>query len=70
MINWHGPNLRDRLDIKVDHLLHRQSVISRDQRVAQWLKRRDLQIDSCAVILKGPVLSMAAECCFAGKLLC
>ena len=53
MINWHGPNLRDRLDIKVDHLLHRQSVISRDQRVAQWLKRRGLQIDNCAVILKG-----------------
>ena len=53
MSNWHGPNLRDRLDIKVDHLLHRQSVISRDQRVAQWLKQRGLQVDSCAVILKG-----------------
>ncbi|MBE9559290.1 MAG: DUF1853 family protein [Proteobacteria bacterium] len=53
MINWHGPNLCDRLDIKVDHLLHRQSVVSRDQRVAKWLKQRGLQIDCCTVILKG-----------------
>jgi len=53
MSSWHGPNLRDRLDIKVEHLLHRQSVITRDRRVAQWLKQRGIQIDECAVILKG-----------------
>lgn len=53
MSNWHGPNLRDRLDIKVEHLLHRQSVIARDRRVAQWLKQGGLHIDECAVILKG-----------------
>jgi len=53
MSHWHGPNLRDRLDIKVEHLLHRQSVITRDLRVAQWLKQRGIQIDKCAVILKG-----------------
>ena len=53
MSHWHGPNLRDRLDIKVEHLLHRQSVITRDQRVALWLKQRGLRIDACTVILKG-----------------
>ncbi len=53
MSHWHGPNLRDRLDLKVEHLLHRQSVITRDPRVIQWLKQRGIQIDGCAVILKG-----------------
>ena len=53
MSNWHGPNLRDRLDIKFRHLLDRQSVISRDQRVAKWLKVRGIRIDQCVVILKG-----------------
>ncbi|MBT8135185.1 MAG: DUF1853 family protein, partial [Gammaproteobacteria bacterium] len=53
MVNWHGPNLRDRLDIKFSHLQHRQSVISKDQRVAGWLKQRDICIDQCLVILKG-----------------
>lgn len=53
MSNWHGPNLRDRLDIKVQHLLQRQSVISRNLRVTQWLKQQGIHIDQCAVILKG-----------------
>jgi len=53
MCNWYGPNLRDRLDIKVEHLMHRQSVIGEDVRVAQWLKQRGVHIDACAVILKG-----------------
>ena len=53
MHNWHGPNLRDRLDIKVAHLMQRQSVIGEDQRVAHWLKQRGIHIDQCAVILKG-----------------
>ena len=53
MCNWHGPNLRDRLDIKVQHLLHRQSMISKDKQVKQWLSERGIVIDQCAVILKG-----------------
>jgi len=53
MKNWHGLNLRDRLDIKVDHLLHKQSMISKDRRVKQWLHRHKIKIDQCAVILKG-----------------
>lgn len=53
MSNWHGPNLRDRLDLKVEHLSHRQSIISKQPRVMQWLKQRGIQIDECRVILKG-----------------
>jgi hypothetical protein len=53
MSNWHGPNLQDRLDIKVAHLLHRQSLISKDRRVAKWLKRSGITIDECMVVLKG-----------------
>lgn len=53
MCHWHGPNLRDRLDIKVQHLRHRQSLISKDQRVSHWLGMQGIHIDQCAVILKG-----------------
>lgn len=61
MSNWHGPNLRDRLDIKVQHLLHRQSRISNNQQVMQWLRHQGLVIDECAVILKGR-LYYPSEC--------
>ena len=40
MSNWHGPNRRDRLDIKVNHLMNKQSQISHDHRVADWLRRQ------------------------------
>ncbi len=53
MCNWHGPNYRDRLDIKVDHLQQRQSMLSKDPRVEEWLRQKGLSIDQCAVILKG-----------------
>ena len=58
MSNWYGPHDRnrlgrDRLDIKVEHLLQRQSLISKQPRVAEWLKQRGICIDGCAVILKG-----------------
>ena len=53
MSNWHGPNLRDRLDIKVDHLSHKQSMIGDNPRVMQWLQQQRIIIDQCAVILKG-----------------
>lgn len=53
MSNWYGPNLHDRLDIKVQHLIDRQSLISAEPRVTQWLKQNGLAVDECAVILKG-----------------
>ncbi len=53
MSDWLGPNGRDRLDRKVEHLLQRQSIIGQQPRVAQWLKRRGIKIDACLVIMKG-----------------
>ena len=53
MSSWYGPNLNDRLDIKVEHLLHRQSLMTKDRRVARWLQQSGIVIDECAVILKG-----------------
>lgn len=53
MQNWHGPNLRDRLDIKVNHLWQRQSVISKQPQVRHWLQERGIHIDESRVILKG-----------------
>jgi len=53
MFNWHGPNLRDRLDIKVEHLKNRQSMVAKDRRIASWLSMQGVDIDLCAVILKG-----------------
>lgn len=53
MSNWYGPNCHDRLDIKVRHMMQRQSMVGKDQRVRQWLKQKGLFIDQCAVILKG-----------------
>ncbi len=53
LCNWHGPNLNDHLELKVHKLSDRQSVVSKDRRVAQWLKQQGLVIDECAVILKG-----------------
>ena len=53
MCNWHGPNYRDRLDLKVNHLRQRQSMLSKDRRVEKWLQQKGLFIDQCAVILKG-----------------
>lgn len=53
LANWYGINKRDRLDIKLDALRNRQSVLSRQPHVQQALADRGIHIDSCAVILKG-----------------
>jgi len=50
---WHGPGKKDRLDLKVGHLLNRQTVLSRDPVVRAQLDQRGIVIDECAVILKG-----------------
>lgn len=51
--NWHGPGKRDRLDIKFDHLLSRQSLLSQQPVVRERLRDKGIEIDSCGVILKG-----------------
>ena len=50
---WHGPGKQDRLDLKVDHLLSRQTRLSRHPVAKAQLEERGIVIDDCAVILKG-----------------
>jgi hypothetical protein len=50
---WHGPGKKDRLDLKVEHLLSRQTLLSRHPAAKAQLEQRGIVIDDCAVILKG-----------------
>lgn len=51
--NWHGPGKKDRLDLKVEHLLNRQSVICQRPAVQKLLQEMGHHVDACGVILKG-----------------
>ena len=51
--NWHGPGKRDRLDIKLDHLQDRQSLLCRLPQTREVLQQRSIEVAGCAVILKG-----------------
>ena len=51
--NWHGPGRRDRLDIKLDHLQHRQSLLCRLPQTREVLQQRAIEVAGCAVIMKG-----------------
>jgi len=62
MKNWHGPNQRDRLDLKVAHLSKRQSLLSKEKRVAGWLATQGIHIEQCSVILKGRLYYPWNEC--------
>lgn len=50
---WHGPGKKDRLDLKLDHLLSRQTRLSTHPVAKAQLEERGIVIDECAVILKG-----------------
>jgi uncharacterized protein len=50
---WHGPGKQDRMDLKVDHLLSRQTRLGRHPVARAQLEERGIVIDDCAVILKG-----------------
>ncbi len=50
---WHGPAKKDRLDLKVEHLRHHQSVICQRPVVQKLLQARGRHVDACGVILKG-----------------
>jgi hypothetical protein len=50
---WHGPGRQDRMDLKVEHLLRRQTRLSRHPVAKAQLEERGIVIDDCAVILKG-----------------
>ena len=51
--SWHGPGKKDRLDLKVEHLLNRQSVICQRPVVKKLLRELGHHVDACGVILKG-----------------
>ena len=51
--NWYGPAKKDRLDLKVEHLLHHQTKICERQATRKILDAKNISIDACAVILKG-----------------
>jgi len=51
--NWLGPGKRDRLDLKVSHLLNRQSKLGTHPQVREWCDNRGIRLDASAVILKG-----------------
>jgi len=53
MASWYGPNLRDRLDQKVDHLNQRQVRLASQPEVSDYLSTRGISIDGCMVFLKG-----------------
>lgn len=53
LANWHGPGRKDRLDSKVNSLLQRQSLLSRQPAAARQLAAMGIHIDACGVILKG-----------------
>lgn len=53
MAAWYGPNLRDRLDLKVDHLQQRQVRLASQPEVIEWLRNQEISIDRCMVIMKG-----------------
>ena len=48
MSNWHGPGLKDRLDLKFDHLRQHQTQLSR-----KYPELMPLPVDSSACLLKG-----------------
>jgi hypothetical protein len=51
--NWHGPGRKDRLDLKVEHLRNRQSVIYQRPVVQRLMQAMGYRVDACGVILKG-----------------
>jgi hypothetical protein len=53
MSDWVGPNYRDRLDIKYEHLLKHQLQLAEHPDVTAWLKARNLTIDSKALFTRG-----------------
>jgi hypothetical protein len=50
---WHGPGKKDRLDLKIDHLRDRQTLLSTQPLARARLDQRGIVISDCAVILKG-----------------
>lgn len=50
---WHGPGKKDRLDLKFDHLLNKQTLLSTHPVAKAQLEERGIFIDNRGVIFKG-----------------
>lgn len=59
---WQGPGKKDRLDLKVEHLLSRQSLLSTHPVAKALLKQRGIVIEDRGVILKGRLFYPWQQC--------
>jgi hypothetical protein len=59
--NWWGPALRDRLDIKTEHLLEHQSRLSRHRQAESLFRELEIQVDETWLILKGRLFYPLAQ---------
>lgn len=50
---WLGPGKKDRLDLKLEHLLNKQTLLSTHPVAKAQLEERGIVIDNCGVIFKG-----------------
>lgn len=51
--DWVGPNLKDRFDVKYQHLTNHQLKLSINARVQNWLHENNLEIDGKGLITRG-----------------
>ena len=51
--NWFGPAKKDRLDLKMNHLINHQTVLCQQEATKKVLRSKNIKIDSSAVVMKG-----------------
>ena len=51
--NWYGPAKKDRLDLKMNHLVDHQTKLSLHEATKKVLREKKIKIDNSGVILKG-----------------
>lgn len=51
--NWYGPAKKDRLDLKIKHLVNHQTVLCQHEVTKKVLDAKSIKVDGSAVILKG-----------------
>ena len=50
---WYGPGIKDRLDLKVNHLLEKQIRLSLHPQAKEFLQHQNINIDARALFVKG-----------------
>ena len=51
--NWFGPAKKDRLDLKMNHLINHQTTLCQHEVTKKVLRSKNIKIDQSAVIMKG-----------------